>query len=109
LKKNRITPLKESLLDRIKWDKTMIRLIAVAAFALGLATAVQAMPVAPPVAPLHQPNGMYTQARVHHGVARRHVRRSVRRVRDGVEAFALGGTKRPPNRAGEEQRAFKRS
>jgi hypothetical protein len=49
----------------------MIRLIAVAAFALGLATAVQAMPVAP----LHQPDGIYTQARVHHGVARRQVRR----------------------------------
>jgi hypothetical protein len=54
----------------------MIRLIAVAAFALGLATAVQAMPVAP----LHQqPDGLYTQARVYHGVARRHVRRAVRR------------------------------
>ena len=57
----------------------MIRLIAVAAFALGLATAVQAMPVAPPVAPLHQPNGMYTQAYYYHGPARRHVRRAVRR------------------------------
>jgi hypothetical protein len=49
----------------------MIRLIAVAAFALGLATAAQAVTVAP----LNQPNGMYTQARVHHGVARRQVRR----------------------------------
>jgi hypothetical protein len=57
----------------------MIRLIAVAAFALGLATAAHAMPVASPVAPLHQPNGMYTQARVHHGVAVRHTRRAVRR------------------------------
>jgi hypothetical protein len=66
---------KEFLFDRIKWEKTMIRLIAVAAFALGLATAVQAMPVASPVTPLNQPNGMYTQARVHHGVARRQVRR----------------------------------
>jgi hypothetical protein len=56
----------------------MIKLIAVAAFALGLATAVQAMPVASPVAPL-QPNNMYTQARVHHGVAIRHTRRAVRR------------------------------
>jgi hypothetical protein len=53
----------------------MIKLIAVTAFGLGLATAVQAMPVASPVAPLHQPNSMYTQARVHHGVARRQVRR----------------------------------
>jgi hypothetical protein len=53
----------------------MIRLIAVAAFALGLATAVQAMPVAP----LQQSNDIYTQARVHHGVAVRHTRRAVRR------------------------------
>jgi len=57
----------------------MIGLIAVAAFALGLATAVQAMPVASPVSPLHQPNSMYTQARVHHGVAVRTTRRAVRR------------------------------
>jgi hypothetical protein len=49
----------------------MIRLIAVTAFALAVATSAQAMPVAP----LHQPDGMYTQARVHHGVARRQVRR----------------------------------
>jgi hypothetical protein len=49
----------------------MIRLIAVTAFGLGLATAAQAVTVTP----LHQPNGMYTQARVHHGVARRQVRR----------------------------------
>jgi hypothetical protein len=49
----------------------MIRLIAVTAFALAVATSAQAMPVAP----LHQPVGMYTQARVHHGVARRQVRR----------------------------------
>jgi hypothetical protein len=49
----------------------MIRLISVTAFALAVATSAQAMPVAP----LHQPDGMYTQARVHHGVARRQVRR----------------------------------
>jgi hypothetical protein len=36
---------------------------------------VQAMPVAP----LQQPNDIYTQARVHHGVAVRHTRRAVRR------------------------------
>jgi hypothetical protein len=61
----------------------MIRLIAITAFTLGLATAAEAMPVAP----LHQPNGMITQARVGRpltpgsvaGVHRRHVRRSVRR------------------------------
>jgi hypothetical protein len=57
----------------------MIRLIAVAAFAISLATAVQAMPVASPVAQLHQPNGMYIQARARHGVAVRTTRRAVRR------------------------------
>jgi hypothetical protein len=53
----------------------MIRLIAVSAFALTIATAAQAMS---PV-PLHHSNGMYTQARVYHGVAVRHNRRVVRR------------------------------
>ncbi len=57
----------------------MIRLIAVSAFALTVATAAQAMSPAP----LHKPDGLYIQARVHHGVAvrttRRHVRRHVRR------------------------------
>jgi hypothetical protein len=67
----------------------MIRLIAIA-FALALATAAQAMPVAP----LHQPDGMTTQVRyacgagrtlvAGHCVARttiRHTRRAVRRCR----------------------------
>jgi hypothetical protein len=61
----------------------MIRLIAVAVFALAAATSAQAMS---PV-PLHQRDGMVTQARVGRpltpgsvaGVHRRHVRRSVRR------------------------------
>jgi hypothetical protein len=61
----------------------MIRLIAVAAFALAIATSAQAMSPAP----LHQPDGMVKQARVGRpltpgsvaGVHRRHVRRSVRR------------------------------
>jgi hypothetical protein len=53
----------------------MIRLIAVAAFALAVATSAQAMS---PV-PLHQQDGMITQVRYYHGVARRHVRRHVRR------------------------------
>jgi putative N-acetylmannosamine-6-phosphate epimerase len=65
----------------------MIRLIAVA-FALTLATSVQAMPVAP----LHQPDGMITQVREACGAGRvringvcvarttkRHVRRETRR------------------------------
>ena len=66
----------------------MIRLIAVAAFALAVATSAEAMPLAP----IHQPNGMTTQVRELcgagrvriHGVCvarttRRHVRRHVRR------------------------------
>ena len=40
-------------------EKTMIRLIAFAAFALALATSAQAMPRVP----LHQPDGMTTQVR----------------------------------------------
>ena len=65
----------------------MIRLFAVA-FALTLATSVQAMPVAP----LHQPDGMITQVREACGAGRvringvcvarttkRHVRREMRR------------------------------
>jgi hypothetical protein len=65
----------------------MIRLIAIA-FALALATAAQAMPVAP----LHQPDGMVTQVRYGCGPGRtrvagvcvarttiRHTRRAVRR------------------------------
>jgi hypothetical protein len=66
----------------------MIRLIAVAAFALALATTAQAVPVAP----LHQADGMITQVRQSCGAgmrwnealgrcattsARRHVRRGV--------------------------------
>jgi hypothetical protein len=68
----------------------MIRLIAVAAFALAVATSVQAMPVAP----LHQSDRMITQVREACGAGRvringvcvarttkRHVRREVRRCR----------------------------
>jgi hypothetical protein len=65
----------------------MLRLIAVAGFALAVATSVQAMPLAP----IHQPDSMITQARhacgagMHwvNGVgcvttpARRHVRREI--------------------------------
>lgn len=54
----------------------MTKLIVAAVFALGLATAAQAMPVAPAQ---QQPGGMYTQVRVHHGVAIRQTRRAVRR------------------------------
>ena len=77
----------------------MIRLIAVA-FALTLATSVQAMSPAP----LHQPDGMITQIREACGAGRvringvcvarttkRHVPRSAG-VRDGVEALAFGIT-----------------
>ena len=49
----------------------MIRLIAVAAFGLAVATSAQAMSPAP----LHRPDGMYTQAIYGRGVARRTVRR----------------------------------
>jgi hypothetical protein len=74
--------------QELKREEKMIRLIAVAAFALALATSVQAMPVAP----LHQPDGMITQVRHNCGAgmrwnealgrcattsARRHVRRGV--------------------------------
>jgi hypothetical protein len=45
----------------------MIRLIAFAAFALALTTSAQAMPLAP----LHQPDGMTTQAR-YYGYGYRH-------------------------------------
>ena len=66
----------------------MIRLIAVAGFAVAVATSVQAMPLPP----LHQPDGMITQVRHNCGAgmrwnealgrcattsARRHVRRGV--------------------------------
>jgi hypothetical protein len=66
----------------------MIRLIAVAAFALAVATSAEAMPLAP----IHQPDGMITQIRTACGAGRvringvcvarttrRHVRRHVRR------------------------------
>jgi hypothetical protein len=44
----------------------MIRLIAVAAFALAVATSAQAMTLAP----LHQPDGMVTQVRMGCGLGR---------------------------------------
>ena len=79
----------------------MIRLIAVA-FALTLATSVQAMSPAP----LHQPDGMITQIREACGAGRvringvcvarttkRHVRQTTAGARDGVEALAFGITK----------------
>ena len=88
----------------------MIRLIAVA-FALAVATSAQAMPVTP----LHQSDGMITQAREASGagrvringvcVARTTKRHSADRsagVRDGMEALAFGGTETPSDRAGEE-------
>jgi hypothetical protein len=66
----------------------MIRLIAIAAFALAVATSAQATPLAP----LHQPDGMITQVREACGAGRvringvcvarttkRHVRREMRR------------------------------
>jgi hypothetical protein len=68
----------------------MLKLIAVAAFALTVATSAQAMPVAP----LHQPDGKITQVRYACGPGRtrvggvcvarttiRHTRRVVRRCR----------------------------
>jgi hypothetical protein len=44
----------------------MVRTIAIALFGLSLACAAQAMPVAP----VHQPDGMATQARMGCGVGR---------------------------------------
>jgi hypothetical protein len=44
----------------------MVRTIAIALFGLSLACAAQAMPVAP----VHQPDGMTTQARMGCGVGR---------------------------------------
>jgi hypothetical protein len=80
----------KSLLRGSHGRKTMIRFIAVAAFALALATSAQAMTLAP----LHQPNGMTTQVRYACGPGRtrvagvcvarttiRHTRRQVRRCR----------------------------
>jgi len=72
----------------IAWERKMIRLITIAAFALAVATSAQAITLAP----LHQPNGMTTQVREACGAGRvritgvcvarttkRHVRREVRR------------------------------
>ena len=58
----------------------MIRLIAVAAFGLAVATSARAMSPAP----LHRPDGMYTQAIYGRGVARRTVRRHYVGVGVGV-------------------------
>jgi hypothetical protein len=61
----------------------MIRLIAVAAFALTVATSAQAMPLAP----LHQPDGMTTQVAYGCGAGRTRVggvcaaRTTIRQVR----------------------------
>ena len=78
----RLSPRRDSL------EKTMIRLIAIAAFALAVATSAQAMSPAP----LNQADGMITQVRQACGAgmkwnnalgrcattsARRHVRRGV--------------------------------
>jgi hypothetical protein len=81
--------LQEHLFLKVHYGrKTMIRLIAIAAFALAVATSAEAMSPAP----LHQPDGMITQVREACGAGRvringicvarttrRHVRRSVRR------------------------------
>ena len=82
----------------------MIRLIAVATFALAVATSAQAMSPAP----LHQPNGLITQVREACGAGRvringvcvaRTTKRHVRfaGVRGGVEALAFGITETPPD------------
>ena len=76
----------------------MIRLIAFAAFALALATSAQAMSPAP----LHQSDGMITQAREACGAGRvringvcvarttkRQVRRTARRCREYSEGFCV--------------------
>ena len=67
------------------WRKTMIRLIAVAAFGLAVATSAQAMSPAP----LHRPDGMYTQVIYGRGVARRTVRRHMCRCRCWCRCRAL--------------------
>ena len=72
----------------------MIRLIAVAAFALAVATPAQAMSPAP----LLQPDGMITQVAVGCGVGRTRVngvcvaRTTVRQVRRGARRCSAGVT-----------------
>ena len=72
----------------------MIRLIAVAAFALAVATSAQAMSPAP----LHQPDGMTTQVAVGCGVGRTRVngvcvaRTTKRQVRRAARRCAVGVT-----------------
>ena len=89
----------------------MIRLIAVAAFALAVATPAQAMPVAP----VHEPDGIMTQVAFGCGVGRtswRCLRRQnhqapssqVRCV--GCGKFAVGGIETPTDR--EKRRDVKR-
>ena len=73
-----------------------IRLIAVAAFTLAIATSAQAMTLVP----LHQPDGVLTQVREACGAGRVRIngvcvaRTTIRPagVRDGVEAIAFTGT-----------------
>jgi hypothetical protein len=80
----------------------MMRLIALAAFVLAVTTSAQAMPVAP----VHEPDGMITQIAAACGAGRTRVggvcvarttKRQVRRVRDGVVAFACAITERHSN------------
>ena len=72
----------------------MIRLIAVATFALAVATSAQAMPLAP----LHQLDGMITQVAVGCGVGRTRVagvcvaRTTKRQVRRGARRCSAGVT-----------------
>ena len=76
----------------------MIRIVAIAAFALGLASAAQAMPFGP----IHQRDAMFTQVREGCGpdmimAASVYLVPGIKfaklgAARDGTEAFALTGT-----------------
>ena len=65
----------------------MIRLIAFAAFALALTTSAQAMPLAP----LHQPDGMTTQARYYGYGYRRYGYRHYGYRHYGYRHYGYGG------------------
>ena len=86
----------------------MIKLMAFAAFAIAVTTSAQAMPLAP----VHEPEGMITQAAVGCGAGRTRVngvcvarttKVKLAGVHDGMEALACNTTETRPNRAGEEE------
>jgi hypothetical protein len=88
--------------EKPEWEKRMMRLIAIAVFALAITASAQAMPVAP----VHEPDGMITQVAAACGAAGHELVVSAwleppnaksAGVRDGVEAFACATTERQSN------------